>query len=65
MPSVPTRGARAKSRTAAARSGAENGAATLTEAQLAKLTSALEAARDGDFSVRLRADGALAEVAAA
>ena len=42
-----------------------NGAATLTEAQLAKLTSALEAARDGDFSVRLRADGALAEVAAA
>ena len=65
MPSVPTRGARAKPRTATARSGADNGAATLTEAQLAKLTSALEAARDGDFSVRLRADGALAEVAAA
>ena len=65
MPSVPTRGARAKPRTATARSGAENGAATLTEAQLAKLTAALEAARDGDFSVRLRADGALAEVAAA
>ena len=65
MPSVPTRGARAKPRTATARSGADNGAATLTEAQLAKLTSALEAARDGDFSVRLRADGALAEVATA
>jgi HAMP domain-containing protein/CheY-like chemotaxis protein/signal transduction histidine kinase len=70
VPPVPTRGARAESdrktrptRKTTARPGSENGAGTLTEAQLARLTSALEAARDGDFSVRLRAEGALADVA--
>ena len=41
-----------------------DGAARLTDAQLHKLVTALEAARDGDFSVRLRADGPLADVAA-
>ena len=66
MPPVPTRGARSKpARKTTARSGAENGDGTLTEAQVARLTAALEAARDGDFSVRLRAAGPLAEVAAA
>ena len=66
MPPVPTRGARSKpARKTTAGSGAENGAGTLTEAQVARLTAALEAARDGDFSVRLRAAGPLAEVAAA
>ncbi len=63
MPRVPTRGARTG--TPPARSGSGNGAGALTEAQLAKLTAALESARDGDFSVRLRTDGPLAEVAAA
>jgi HAMP domain-containing protein/CheY-like chemotaxis protein/putative methionine-R-sulfoxide reductase with GAF domain len=70
VPPLPTRGARAESdrktrptRKTTARPGSENGAGTLTEAQLARLTSALEAARDGDFSVRLRAEGALADVA--
>ena len=38
----------------------QNGAAPLTDAQLTQLVSALQAARDGDFSVRLRAEGALA-----
>src|SRR5215211_3261263 len=42
-----------------------NGNAPLTQAQVDRLVTALEAARDGDFSVRLRADGALAPVAAA
>ena len=66
MPSVPTRGARAKPRTDDCPLRRRRTAPPrLTEAQLAKLTSALEAARDGDFSVRLRADGALAEVATA
>jgi len=51
-------------RTTAARSP-QNGASALTEAQLARLVKALEAARDGDFSVRLREDGPLADVAAA
>ncbi|HUH15326.1 MAG TPA: HAMP domain-containing protein, partial [Gaiellaceae bacterium] len=51
-------------RTTAARSP-QNGAPALTEAQLARLVKALEAARDGDFTVRLREEGPLAEVAAA
>ena len=44
-----------------------NGAATLAEADLADLLAALRAARDGDFSQRLkpRANGAMGEVAAA
>jgi HAMP domain-containing protein/signal transduction histidine kinase/DNA-binding response OmpR family regulator len=42
-----------------------NGAGGLSDAQLQKLVAALEAAADGDFSVRLRADGALKEVAQA
>ena len=66
MPPVPTRGARSQpTRKTTARAGTESGAGILTEAQLARLTAALEAARDGDFTVRLRADGPLAEVAAA
>ena len=52
-------------RTTAARTGSQNGASALTEAQLTRLVKALEAARDGDFTVRLREEGPLAEVAAA
>jgi HAMP domain-containing protein/CheY-like chemotaxis protein/GAF domain-containing protein len=47
----------------ARRRPAGNGADGLTQAQLARLVAALEAAAAGDFSVRLRADGALEEVA--
>src|ERR687897_796956 len=65
VPPAPTRGEARPIRKTAARAGAGDGAGVLTEAQLAKLTAALEAARDGDFSVRLRADGALADVAEA
>jgi HAMP domain-containing protein/CheY-like chemotaxis protein/GAF domain-containing protein len=50
-------------RTARRRAG--NGADGLTEAQLKKLVDALEAAAAGDFSVRLRADGPMEDVAAA
>ncbi len=68
MPPVPT-SARAKPRKSAARTQArtpaENGSSPLTNAQLERLVFALEAARDGDFSVRLRAGGPLKEVAAA
>ncbi|MBA2332984.1 MAG: HAMP domain-containing protein, partial [Actinobacteria bacterium] len=46
------------------RGRATNGATPLTDAQLTKLVSALRSARDGDFSVRLRGDGAFGEVAA-
>ena len=59
MPPVPTAAERAK----AARS--RNGSSPLTNAQLDRLVTALEAARDGDFSVRLRAEGPLKDVAAA
>jgi HAMP domain-containing protein/signal transduction histidine kinase/CheY-like chemotaxis protein len=59
VPPVSTRSAKS----AARRSG--NGASGLTQAQLTKLVDALEAAAAGDFSVRLRADGPLADVAAA
>ena len=66
MPPVPTSAERAKpARKAAARSRSENGSSPLTDAQLARLVAALEAARDGDFSVRMRAEGPLKEVAAA
>ena len=41
-----------------------NGAAVLTQAQLDRLVRAIQAARDGDFTVRLRPEGPLAEVAA-
>ena len=65
MPSVPTAGEakqpgarRPRARTTT------NGAAPLTDAQLTRLVSALRSARDGDFSVRLRGDGAFGEVAA-
>ena len=60
MPPASTRSAKSR---AAGRSG--NGASGLTQAQLTKLVDALEAAATGDFSVRLRADGPLADVAAA
>ena len=59
MPPVPTAAERAK----AARSW--SGSSPLTNAQLDRLVTALEAARDGDFSVRLRAEGPLKDVAAA
>ena len=66
MPPVPTSGrAREAHPEDRARTRSENGPSPLTEAQLDRLVSALEAARDGDFTVRLRAEGALAEVAAA
>ena len=66
MPPLPTTGERAtRSRSTSERRHAGDGATQLGETQVARLVSALEAARDGDFSVRLRADGAMAEVAAA
>ena len=66
MPSVPTSGERVRrTRKTAARTQPTNGAARLTDAQLDRLVKALEAARDGDFSVRLRVEGPLADVAAA
>ena len=66
MPPMPTRGERAKpTRKTVARSRSENGTSGLTEAQLGRLVDALEAAAEGDFSVRLRAEGPLADVAAA
>ncbi len=74
MPPVPTAAERAKparkparktGRKTAASTRAENGSSPLTNAQLDRLVAALEAVRDGDFSVRLRADGPLADVAAA
>ena len=67
MPPVPTAGERAKPtrKTAARAAFRERRRRALTEAQLDRLVNALEAARDGDFSVRLRADGPLADVAAA
>ena len=66
MPSVPTRGERAaRARGTTARSGRQSGADGLNQSQLDRLVEALDAAADGDFSVRLRADGAMADVAAA
>ena len=66
MPPVPTRGVRAKpTRKTTAPARSENGADGLTQTQLTRLVTALEAAADGDFSVRLRAAGPLTEVAAA
>jgi HAMP domain-containing protein/signal transduction histidine kinase/DNA-binding response OmpR family regulator len=63
---VPRPAERAKRpRKTAARTQPRDGAERLTDAQLNKLVKALEAARDGDFSVRLRAEGPLAEVAEA
>ena len=62
MPPVPTSAERAKAtRTTAARSRSRNGSSELTDAQLDKLVSALQAAANGDFTVRLRAEGPLAE----
>ena len=65
MPRVPTAGERAKRTRKTESSPPTNGAGRLTDAQLDKLVKALEAARDGDFTVRLRAEGPLAEVASA
>ena len=66
MPPVPTRGARTKpTRKTTARHRSENGADGLNHNQLTRLVNVLEAAADGDFSVRLRANGPLADVAAA
>ena len=66
MPRVPTPGQRSRATgRAAARADSGNGAAQLNEAQVARLVRALQAVRDGDMSVRLRADGPLLEVAEA
>ena len=66
MPRVPTAGERTtRARKTATTAPSTNGAGRLTDAQLDKLVKALEAARDGDFSVRLRPEGPLADVAAA
>ena len=66
MPPLPTTGERAtRSRQTAERRRSGEGATQLDETQVARLVSALEAACDGDFSVRLRATGTMAEVAAA
>ncbi len=66
MPRVPTAGERSRrARKSATTVQSANGAGRLNDAQLAKLVKALEAARDGDFSVRLRPEGPLADVAAA
>ncbi len=66
MSTVPTRGARATpTRKTPAGPPSENGADGLNQSQLTRLVNALEAAADGDFSVRLRAVGPLADVAAA
>jgi HAMP domain-containing protein/CheY-like chemotaxis protein/GAF domain-containing protein len=69
VPTLPTTGGRTKrpTGTRAVRRRADNGdgAGPLTDVQLEGLVTALEAARDGDFSVRLRPDGAMREVAEA
>ena len=66
MPPVPTAGVRTRrTRKTTTSAQSTNGAGRLTDAQLDKLVKALEAARDGDFTVRLRAEGPLADVAAA
>jgi len=63
---VPTAGERTtRARKPATTAPSTNGAGRLNDAQLDKLVKALEAARDGDFSVRLRPEGPLADVAAA
>ena len=65
MPSVPTAGEAKQPGARRSRSrAATNGSAALTDAQLKQLVGALRSARDGDFSVRLRGDGAFGEVAA-
>ncbi len=66
MPPVPTAAERAKpAQKTAARARPQNGSSPLTDAHLDRLVTALEAAASGDFTVRLRAEGPLAEVAAA
>ncbi len=66
VPPVPTSGERAKqTRETSAPTRSRNGSSSLTNAQLDKLVSALKAAVNGDFTVRLRAEGPLAEVAPA
>ncbi len=65
MATPPTTGARATRSRATARGRSENGTTPLTPAQMTRLVNALQAACDGDFSVRLRAEGALAEIAPA
>jgi HAMP domain-containing protein len=65
VPPTPTSGERARpARRTTARSATQN-ADGLTQAQLDRLLDALGAAADGDFSVRLRGDGAMADVSAA
>jgi len=63
---VPTSGERAaRPRGTTARSDRRSGDDGLNQGQLDRLVQALAAAADGDFSVRLRADGPMADVAAA
>src|SRR5215207_4176724 len=64
--SVPTSGERAaRPRGTTARSDRRSGDDGLNQGQLDRLVQALAAAADGDFSGRLRADGPMADVAAA
>src|ERR687898_578074 len=64
--SVPTGGERAaRPRGTTARSDRRSGNGGLNQGQLDRLVQALAAAANGDFSVRLRADGPMADVAAA
>jgi HAMP domain-containing protein/CheY-like chemotaxis protein/signal transduction histidine kinase len=65
VPTLPSAGGRTRRPTSepAVRRQSRNGSGPLTDAQLDRLVTALRAASDGDFTVRLRADGALTEVA--
>jgi HAMP domain-containing protein/signal transduction histidine kinase/CheY-like chemotaxis protein len=66
MPPLPTTGERqTRGRSTSGRGRSNNGATPLSQPELTQLVTALQAARDGDFSVRLRAEGALADVASA
>ncbi|HUQ21658.1 MAG TPA: HAMP domain-containing protein [Gaiellaceae bacterium] len=63
---MPISGERAKTtRTTPARSRSRNGTSSLTQDQLDRLVTSLQAAANGDFTVRLRTEGPLADVAAA
>ena len=65
MPPAPSTGPRQQRSRKPVVAESGNGGPPPTAAELAKLVAALKAASDGDFSVRLRGDGALAEAAAA
>jgi len=62
---VPSSGQRQQRSRKPAAADSANGGPPLTDSELTKLVAALRAASDGDFSARLRGEGALAEVATA